>query len=371
MVRDAGFDPKRRKVNLASMAKAGEGRIGEAANPGPRKPNVRRRTTLDDFQLLQPQTIQMRARFWAKFQQWMRDRIGADALENFLASPVVLVKALEAYGHSQYATGVPLHYYRQLLAHVQREYPLVRPYMSTAWLVVSRWELAEPVVHRVPVPEPLVRAAACLGLAWGWPEFAVTILFCFYGICRIGEILKASRTELLTDDDLLSDDGVLYLRILAPKTRNRGARVQYSTVSEPDAVRLTKKVWEKLHPNHKLVGFSASAFRRRWDAIFEKLGIEKKHNISPGSLRGGGAVWAHKKGVPIQDLLWKMRLQHVRTLAFYLQETTAASVLPSLPKTCRDSIQCLQRLLPFYIDAFEPRISADVISAHGFSWIST
>lgn len=371
MVRDAGFDPRRRRVNLADIAKAGGGRIGEAGNPGPRRARTAVRAPLEDFQLLEPLTIQMRARFWAKFQQWMHEEVGPGALENFLGARVILVKALEAYGQHQYASGVPLHYFRQLLAHVQREYPLVKPFMSTAWLVVSRWELAEPVVHRVPVPEPLVRAAACVALAWGWPEFAASVLFCFYGITRIGEILKAHRGELLTDNDLLTDDGVIYIRVRAPKTRNRGARVQYSTVSEPDAVRLAKKVWERLEPHRKLVGFSAGTFRRRWNPIFELLGIEKKHNISPGSLRGGGAVWAHKKGLHIQDLLWKMRLQHARTLAFYLQETTAASVLPSLPKTCRDSIQCLQGLLPFYIDAFEPRIAADVISAHGFSWIST
>lgn len=248
----------------------------------------------------------------------------------------------------------------------------VRPYMVSAWSLVSRWELAEPVQHRPPAPEPLVRAMATLALAWGWPNVATSILVCFYGLCRMGEILSAYRSQLLTSIDLMEDGGRLYLRIEAPKSRRRGPRVQYTTVEERDTVKLVEAVWQPLHHDQKLCCFSPSAFRRRWDALISALGLESHHRMTPGSLRGGGAVWSHRRGDHISDIMWRMRLQNLKTLSYYLQETTAMSLLPSLSPTKRTTIQCLQRLLPFYTDAVVAQASAkNVVSAHGFSWLAT
>ena len=240
--------------------------------------------------------------------------------------------------------------------------------MSSAWGLVSRWEVAEPTRHRTPIPEPLVKAA----LSWGWPNFATVVLACFYGICRIGEVLKAQRKELLTPVDLMTEEQVVYLRIVAPKSRRRGAAVQYTTIDDPLAVRLISRIWQQLDSSSRLFSISPGSFRRRWDSILYVLGVGKEHGITPGSLRGGGAVCAHKRGVHIQDLLWKMRLQHARTLGYYLQETTAVSLLPMLSFEKREAIRCLQGLLPFFIEAPELcRTSPNVTSAHGFSWLTT
>ena len=372
MSKDCGWQPLRRRVSVSDVARCKGARIGEAQNPGPRVQRSQRSGTLHDVELLEPETVRMRARFWATFNQWLDDELGSGSLDTLLLSPIAFVKALEGYAHHQYARGVPLHYYRQLLAHVQKEYPLVRPFMSSAWSLVSKWEIAEPVQHRPPVPEPLIRAMATLAIAWGWPNFAATILLAFYGICRMGEVLKATRAELLTPLDLLEDESRLYLRIEAPKTRRRGARVQYTTVDEEVTVKLVQVLWQHLRPEQRLCGISPSSFRRRWDALLDVLGLERHHRITPGSVRGGGAVWAHRKGVHITDIMWKMRLQNVRTLTFYLQETTAMSLLPSLNPTKRSTIHCLQRLLPFFLDAVSSKPSAkNVDSAHGFSWLAT
>lgn len=372
MAADCGWQPKRRKVAFSSMAKCGHLRIGEAKNPGPRKPRPGRTGTLDDYQLIEPQTAHMRERLWNDFARWVGKEFGPHGLSRLLEAPVALVKTLEAYGHVLFSGGVPLHYYRQLLAHVSKVYVLTKPYMSQAWSLVSRWEIAEPIQHRTPIPEPVLRAVCCLALAWGWPTFATAAMTAFFGICRPGEVLKAQRRDLLTPTDLLADDGVVYVQIRAPKTRNKGARIQYTTVTEPLAVKLIGIVWQHLGGKEPLVNISPSAFRRRWDALLCALGIDSKHRLTPGSLRGGGAVWAHKAGMHVQDLMWKMRLGHMKTLSHYLQETTAMSVLPLLTPGKRDTIQCLQRLLPFYVDALQKQHrSPNVTSAHGFSWLAT
>lgn len=351
---DLGFLPKRRRLQAGDCARCFGCRIGEATNPGPQRsrPNhVPRTGRLEDVELLEPQTVAMRVKFWGSFSAWLLEEVGSEVWSSVVSNPLLLVKALESYGSLEYASGTPLYYYRQLLAHVQREYPLTKPHMAIAWRVVSRWEQLEPVQHRPPVPEPLVLAMSSLALLWRWPLFAAAMLACFYGICRIGEVLSAERGSLLTPADLMAEQQVIYLRICKPKSRNRGPSVQYATISEQSVVQFLSTVWQEFDPKSKLYPSSPSNFRRRWNTLLRALGVQVWHRLTPGSLRGGGCVAAHRKGLAIQDLLWRMRLQHTKTLCYYLQETTAESVLPALTSECRENIQVLRSLLPLLLQA--------------------
>jgi len=275
-----------------------------------------------------------------------------------LESPGLLVKTLEAYGKAQFSGGAPLHYYRQLLAHTQREFPLCRPFMQGAWLVVTKWEQAEPTQHRPPIPEPLAVAISALALLWRWPKFASTVLMCFFSILRIGEVLNARRRDLLTPNDLMSPEPEIFLKISNPKSRGRGPRIQYSTFKKVEFLPILLHTWEGLKPGERLYPLSASAFRRRWDCILQHLGVQSFHRLTPGAMRPGGAVWAHRQGMSIQDLLWKMRLQQLRTLGYYLQEVTAVSILPNLTAECRGNIAALLGIMPFlseHSSAHNPR----------------
>eukprot|EP00438_Fugacium_kawagutii_P030227 Skav219520 [mRNA] locus=scaffold30:151922:156355:+ [translate_table: standard] len=355
---DLGMLPFRRRLQLGQCAKCSAGRIGEAKNPGPRRPRTqpqRRTGRLEDVELLEPQTIAMRAKFWNSFSAWLLEEVGAAVRDSITSNPLLMVKALEHYGGLEFSAGTPLYYYRQLLAHVQREFPLTKPFMAVAWRVVSRWEQLEPVQHRPPVPEPLVLAMSSLALIWNWPLFAAATLACFYGICRIGEVLSAERGSLLTPTDLLAEEQVIYLKISKPKSRRRGPSIQYSTISEASVVNFLSFVWQDFSPQARLYPSSPSNFRRRWNALLKALGVQVWHRLTPGSLRGGGCVAAHRKGLAIQDLLWRMRLQHTKTLCFYLQETTAESILPALTADCRETIQILRSLLPLQMQAFQQR----------------
>jgi hypothetical protein len=347
---DLELQGKCRKLDLAGCAKVTHCRIGEAENPGPRNRVPRADRNIYDFNLLEPGTILMRARFWKKFQEWAEANLGEGAAGNLAENPGLLVSALEAFGADSFSAGMPLLYFRQLVVHVQSEFPATRAYASALWALISRWEIAEPTQHRTPIPESLVRAMASLSILWGWRRFASTILLCFYGICRIGEVLKAKRCDLLTPEDLLWEDpDVVYLRINVPKSRGRGPKVQYATCKVPSVVKLLCKTWQRMSSEELLCGSSPSSFRRRWDALLKHLGVDKKLRLTPGSLRGGGAVAAHKRGQPIQDLMWNMRLQHQKTLGYYLQEVTAASILPSLTAETRSRIQLLRDAFEFLV----------------------
>lgn len=243
----------------------------------------------------------------------------------------------------------PLHYFRQLLAHFQRLYLQLRPFMAAAWETVSKWEMLQPTQHRPPLPEPLLRAMAACGLAWNWRRWTSVLLGCFYAVARIGEFLRAKRQDVLTPKDVLSDELVIYLKIPLAKTRRRGAAVQYATIDEKLVVPLLCDVWDQLELADPLYHGSPGAFRSRWEAALRHIGVGREHQLTPGSLRGGGAVAAHKKGAHINDLMWRMRLAHQRTLSYYLQETTAVSILPALHEDDRVKLQILRDALPWLI----------------------
>ena len=99
-------------------------------------------------------------------------------------------------------------------------------------------------------------------------------LLCFYSIARIGEVLSATRKDLLTREDAMEPGGSLYLLISKPKTRQKGARVQHAqTVGPPSVIEFLEKAFQGLPFSHKLYGGSASVYRRRWDAVLRHLGV--------------------------------------------------------------------------------------------------
>jgi hypothetical protein len=80
-------------------------------------------------------------------------------------------------------------------------------------------------------------------------------------------------------------------------------------------------------------------FRRLWNAVLEALSIPSSLGLTPGGLRGGGAVSEFlSNGGDIQKIIWRMRLQHARTLEHYLQEVTARSILPRLSAQFRRKV---------------------------------
>ena len=205
LLQACGCQADRRRLDVAGCSRCLSLRPGEASKPGPRKVRKPREGLLEEVSLLQPATVKLRAKHWAAFDEWLLKSLGPRAREEVFSCPVLLVEALRGYGQVLFAAGVPLHYYRQILAHAQLEFPGTRPLMFTAWRLVTKWELVEPIQHRPPIPEPLVKAMASLALGLGWARWSALVMVCFSGACRIGEPLRALRRDLLLPNDLLSE----------------------------------------------------------------------------------------------------------------------------------------------------------------------
>ena len=212
--------------------------------------------------------------------------------------------------------------------------------MSAVWEVATKWQAVEPVEHRAPIPESLTFALVSLAWLWGWKRWAAA------AISRVGEVLRARRRDALTPRDILFEQSVIYLKVNFPKTRHRGPRVQYSSAEWDVCVRLVSGVWDELMPDDFLFPGSQAAYRFRWDALMKHLKISSSFRLTPGSLRGGGAVSAHRRKVPLEQIMWKMRIVHIKTLTFYLQEVAASSILPQLTAKVRSDILLLRDLMP-------------------------
>ena len=81
----------------SNVAFAGEGRIGEASNPGPRRPPVGRTGYLDDVTLVEPKTLAIQARVWNDFSDWL-------VLKHF----GLLAQVLKEYGCHLFGEGKSL-----------------------------------------------------------------------------------------------------------------------------------------------------------------------------------------------------------------------------------------------------------------------
>ena len=347
---DAGLRPDRKHINLASIC-GKIGRIGEASKPGPRYPRQSSRPVhlLDNATLIvEAGTELIGSRVWERFRAWCLRSLRVSTFEQLIVCPQTLVELLEAFGRDLFAEGASLYLYRHLLTAVQRWQPDFRPFMSRAWQLVVRWESLDPVRHRTPLPLVLFRAMVSIASLWGWRRFLGIMLLSYFGICRPGEPLGATRFDLLLPRDLVYEQpDVCFLCIRRPKSRRRGLGVvQHAKVTSASVVAALDSVFSGLQAGEPLYAGSPSSFRRRWDAILAALGVPKTLGLTPASMRSGGAITAYRADEDIVKIFWSMRLKSLQTFSHYLQEVGALSVFGELPFDSRLRIERAAELYP-------------------------
>jgi len=305
------------------------------------------------MRLVEPQTAARQDKLWLELEQWLRERLSPDTLSQLFLCPALAVNVLQAYGMYLFESGRRLYEPRYTLIAVQNNFPHMRMLMGPAWAVVSKWEMVQPLQHRLPLPELLFKAMFVLAALKGWHRWVGTLLLGYEGIARIGEVLKAHRCDLLLPSDLLeTDTGVAFLRVRQPKTRFRGrGRVQHLKIKNPLVLPFLERVFGQLDPSLALFPLTAGMFRKRWDCLLDLLQVPPRHRPTPGSIRGGGAVLAYRRGEPITDILWRMRLLSLPTLSSYLQELAADSMITHLPPRVRHRIHQVATLFPLTLQS--------------------
>ena len=343
-----GFAEWRGCFDPSACARAGHKRIGEAKNPGPRSVAHRQRGDLSQVNLVEAKTLGIQDKAWAGFLGWASELISPGAVRTAMAQPALLAELLREYGYHLYSNGKSLFVYRHLIVLVQQQIVGAKAYLGICWETISRWEMQEPVQHRIPLPFQIFLGMIGVGLCWNWRSFVAVLGISFYGISRPGEALAATRGDLILPSDRLEfDSSVAYVRVGAAKARRRGKHVvQHLTINDGSFVKFLEKYYGSWPPSAKLFQGSHSTFRRRWDAVLAALHIDKKVSLTPGGIRGGGCVFSFQSGVSIPMLMWKMRLKHQVTLESYLQEVVATTVLPRLSTKSRRRISAAAMIAP-------------------------
>ena len=114
----------------------------------------------------------------------------------------------------------------------------------------------------------------------------------------------------------------------------RRSRIQHIKIVDPKAVSLLERLfWREAR---RVSALSS-------DGLSLPLQVEQatgsSHRPSRTPQRRGGAVQSYIKGTAITEIQWRMRLKHLQTLEFYLQEVGAASALASLSETCSRKVR--------------------------------
>ena len=333
---------EQKRLNVASCSRCRTLRAGEAQNPGPRQGHTRDRGTLEDRPLLSGHTQALEAKQLHLFIRWCKKSIrSVDVGELFDKVPSYAGQCLRCYGDILFQQGGALSNYRHCILALQRWKPLVRPYMHGPWELVRRWEFQEPVSHRPPLPEGVVKGLVALAWQLKWYDWCGVTLIAFYGAGRLGEILRCRRADLILPCDAVGEDnssGFLELRRF--KSLNRQpSRIQHMKINDSRCVKLLTMVYKNYDRGWMLFPGSANQYRRRWDFLLDCFAVDTTLRLTPGGLRGGSAVWAYRQGVPITQIQWNLRLRHQSTLESYIQETASLSIFNRLTPTSRTSLK--------------------------------
>ena len=338
------------KLNISRCCRSASLRVGEASHPGPPRRIHQQRGSLEEVQLIRPETMQMEARLLNEFLQWCETTVCSMACSDlFDMVPAFLGSALRTYADLMYQRGGALSNLRHLLLAVQRWKPSSKPYLQEAWGMVARWELQTPVVHRTPIPEALMKAMCSVAWFYGWHAWVGVTLLAFYGAGRLGEVLKCCREDLMLASDLLEPiNRPCFLKLRSFKSLHRQpARIQHMKVSDPLACKMVHKIFRKLPMDSLLFAATSYQYRKRWDMLLSTLMIDVGHRLTPGGLRGGAAVYHYRAGRSINDVMWLLRLRNQQTLESYIQEVAALNTMAKMSATTRDYISQFSTIFQF------------------------
>ncbi len=306
------------RLNVAGCSRCSSLRAGEADHPGPSE-----------------------ARLLREFLRWCSLSISTGSVEDlFDRVPMFLPSALRAYGDLMFQRGQALSNLRHLLLAAQRWKPAARPYMQMAWEIVERWEAQTPVRHRTPVPEIIVKALCSLAWCHGWYTWTGATLMAYYGAGRVGEVLRALRSDLILPYDNLEPVGApCFLQLRSFKSMNRQpAKVQHMKIDDGYVSSLLTRIFGGVALHEPLFRSTPYQYRKRWDILVRDLGIPSELSLTPGGLRGGAAVFHYKAGRGIADIMWMMRVRAQSTLESYIQEVSALNTVARLPAATRTTI---------------------------------
>eukprot|EP00435_Cladocopium_sp_Y103_P022064 s3889_g5.t1 len=292
--------------------------------------------------------------------------------------PEEISKHLIAYGRELYAAGRSYGIYAETINAVAVERPLVRRQLNAAWDVAFCWLCDEPHQHHPALPITVMAALVTIALTWGWPHEAAVIMLGWAGILRIGEVLAATRAELVLPCDAVPGTSFALLMVRQPKTRGRSANHQAARVDQQDVIEFLNAMYGRSSPEVKLWPFSASTLRKRFGQLLAalKLPTEKSLGYQPfslGSLRPGGATWLLHATEQPELVRRRGRWLSSRVMEIYLQEVLVTTFAERISSKSRELIHLcsggyaatLERCVAFLHGGIPPKAWYHLLKGEG------
>ena len=129
-------------------------------------------------------------------------------------------EALTGYGKHLFYSGLPKYLFAETINAVIDRFPNYKGHISAAWTTLSTLEEAEPVDRAMIMPPSIFSG-----------HLVAAMLLGFHGLLRASEILPLRRCDLVLPRDVLSDEQILYVKILRSKTSRFMLR-QHARVSD-------------------------------------------------------------------------------------------------------------------------------------------
>ena len=196
--------------------------------------------------------------------------------------------------------------------------------------VIKSWELGEPLDLRTPLPYDIFAAVVATAISWSWFGFAACLLLAYHCLLRPGEACMLTWGSLLIDEAGDAFYGFGIVAIEQPKTRYSAGRIQHVLITCAWTSFYLKSLINLLQPNleNHIFPSGYGTFLRRWKDFFAAMQLPALW--SPAGLRAGGATFAYRCGMTIDQLRIRGRWASVAALEHYIQEATAFAVRSKL-----------------------------------------
>ena len=316
--------------------------VGDASHGDAMRREKRAGIRLDDGRRVTENTANVRDLLFERFEAWLTGE-GWNLQEVLFASMPdldLLNKVLVKYGRELFSQGKPLYHFSETVNAITSKRPLVRRSLQQSWDLAFMWFSFEPTTHHVAMPHQVLVAVLSTALYWGWAREATVFALAFGMLLRIGEVLEATRADLILPSDVDFTNFFALLKIKEPKTRYRAAKHQSGRLDQPDLLEIVRIGFDKLRPSEKLWPFSGSTLRSRLSKILHKLDLPTENHqqpkpISLASFRPGGATCMMTVCDNAEQIRRKGRWASQRIMEIYLQEVMASTYLNQISETSK------------------------------------
>jgi hypothetical protein len=287
-----------------------------------------------------------RVKLLKNFQAWLWSSGGVSLrflLSEKPADPEKISKWFVEFGKEMFHSGKTYNAYAETINAVAGARPQIKRQLTVAWDYAFSWISNEPFDHHPAMPPGILIALMSFALLWGWPQVAAVFGLAWAGVLRIGEVLQATRADLVLPGDAVAGTSFALLKVREPKTRGRHAKHQAARIDPVDVIQVLEVAYKNASGSSLLWPQSSATLRKRLRDLLKalKLPTEVSGDVRPfdlSSFRPGGASWLLMSTENVELVRRRGRWLSSRVMEIYLQEVQYCTYLEKLPKCSREMI---------------------------------